>query len=85
VNEFKVGRVVPGAHIPVVDERTLDKQPDYYLVLCWNFALFLREKYGDYLRNGGRFIVPVPKVQIMSHDSVWEPQKRVHRGRDRLG
>ena len=65
VNEFKIGRVTPGTHIPVVDERALETQPDYYLVLAWNFADFLREKYDDYLRAGGRFIVPVPEVQVL--------------------
>jgi hypothetical protein len=65
VNDFKIGRVTPGTHIPVIDERTLDKQPDYYLVLAWNFADYLREKYDAYLSAGGRFIVPVPNVKIL--------------------
>jgi hypothetical protein len=65
VNEFKIGRVTPGTHIPVIDERKLDKQPDYYLVLAWNFVDYLREKYHNYLSAGGRFIVPVPKVEIV--------------------
>ncbi len=65
VNEFKIGRVTPGTHIPVVDERALDPTPDYYLVLAWNFADYLREKYHDYLVAGGRFIVPVPDVQVV--------------------
>jgi 2-polyprenyl-3-methyl-5-hydroxy-6-metoxy-1,4-benzoquinol methylase len=65
VNEFKIGRVTPGTHIPVIDERGLEKVPDYYLVLAWNFADYLREKYHDYLTAGGRFIVPVPDVQVV--------------------
>lgn len=65
VNEFKIGRLTPGMHIPVIDERMLERQPDYYLVLAWNFANFLREKYHDYLSAGGRFIVPVPKVEVV--------------------
>lgn len=65
VNEFKIGRVTPGTHIPVIDECTLPAKPDYYLVLAWNFADYLREKYYDYLAGGGRFIVPVPDVQVV--------------------
>lgn len=65
VNEFKIGRVTPGTHIPVIDERTLEDAPDYYLVLAWNFIDFLREKYDDYLQAGGRFIVPVPGVEVL--------------------
>jgi len=65
VNQFKIGRVTPGTHIPVVDESTLDTTPDYYLVLAWNFIDFMREKFHDYLSDGGRFIVPVPDVKIL--------------------
>lgn len=65
VNQFKISRVTPGTHIPVVDERTLKTPPEYYLVLAWNFADYLREKYHEYLKNGGRFIVPVPDVRVL--------------------
>jgi 2-polyprenyl-3-methyl-5-hydroxy-6-metoxy-1,4-benzoquinol methylase len=65
VNPMKIGRVIPGIHIPVLDERTLAAPPDYYLVLAWNFCTYLREKYREYLANGGRFIIPVPDVQIV--------------------
>jgi len=65
VNQFKIGRVTPGTHIPVVDETTLDAVPDYYLVLSWNFADYLRKKYDAYLKKGGRFIVTVPKLQVL--------------------
>ena len=65
VNKFKIGRVTPGTHIPVVDETTLEAHPDYYLVLAWNFADYLRKKYDDYLKKGGRFIVPVPELQVL--------------------
>ena len=38
-NELKQGLVSPGARIPVVPpERVLETQPDYLLVLAWNFA-----------------------------------------------
>jgi hypothetical protein len=65
VNQFKVGRLTPGTHIPIVDELTLTETPDYYLVLSWNFLDFLREKYDSFLRGGGRFIVPVPEIEIV--------------------
>jgi hypothetical protein len=65
VNKFKIGRVTPGTHIPVVDETTVKSHPDYYLVLAWNFADHLRRKFDNYLRQGGRFIVPVPELQVL--------------------
>ena len=60
VNQFKIGRLLPGTSIPVVDESKLTEQPDYYLVLSWNFIDFLKVKYADYLRSGWKFIVAVP-------------------------
>jgi len=72
VNEFKIGRVTPGTHIPVIDENGVDKQPDYYLVLAWNFLDFLLKKNEAYLQAGGRFITPVPEVQILGAGGVRE-------------
>ena len=74
LNRFKIGRQMPGIHVPVIDEATLTEMPDYYLVLSWNFIDFLRQKYNSYLREGGRFIVPVPKVQILG--PITEPAAR---------
>jgi 2-polyprenyl-3-methyl-5-hydroxy-6-metoxy-1,4-benzoquinol methylase len=70
VNAFKIGTVTPGMHIPVVDERAITRQPDYYLILSWNFLDFLIGKYKGYLLGGGKFIVPVPSVRVLGFDSV---------------
>jgi len=70
VNQFKIGRLTPGTHIPVVDERSLQQQPDYYLVLSWNFIDYLVDKYKDFLRKGGKFIVPVPHVRVIGSESI---------------
>jgi SAM-dependent methyltransferase len=65
VNRFKIGRLMPGTHIPIVDETTLSETPDYYLVLSWNILDFLREKYDGFLQRGGRFIVTVPDISVI--------------------
>jgi hypothetical protein len=49
----------------VIDERSLDAEPDYYLVLAWNFIDFFIERKRGYLNSGGKFIVPVPNLTIM--------------------
>jgi 2-polyprenyl-3-methyl-5-hydroxy-6-metoxy-1,4-benzoquinol methylase len=69
VNQFKIGRLTPGMHIPVVDERSVPEQPDYYLILSWNFLDFLIAKYKRYLFGGGRFIVPVPSVRVLGFEA----------------
>ena len=63
---LKQGRYTPGTHIPVVaPERLLDEQPEYVVLLAWNFADEVLEQQAEYRRRGGRFIVPVPDVRIL--------------------
>ena len=70
VNRFKIGRYTPGTHIPIVYEDSLGQQPDYYLVLSWNFLDFFVEKYAGYLRAGGKFIVPHPEVRVVGAEAL---------------
>lgn len=66
-SRLKQGRYTPGTHIPVVaPERLLEDQPDYVLLLAWNFVQEIMEQQVEYRRRGGRFIVPVPEVEIMA-------------------
>lgn len=67
VNQFKIGKLTPGTHIPIVEESSLARQPDYYLLLSWNFLDFFRSKYADYLKSGGKFIVPHPDVRVIEN------------------
>jgi hypothetical protein len=72
VNRFKIGRFTPGSHIPIVYEESLPKQPDYYLLLSWNFLDFFVDKYRHYLDTGGKFIVPHPTVRIIGKNGECE-------------
>jgi cyclopropane fatty-acyl-phospholipid synthase-like methyltransferase len=66
-SSLKQGLYTPGTHIPVVPpERLLEEQPDYVVLLAWNFADEVMEQQAEYRRRGGRFIVPVPEVRIVS-------------------
>jgi len=65
-SSLKQGRYTPGTHIPVVPtERLLQDQPDYVLLLAWNFVDEILEQQKEYLRRGGKFITPVPKVRVL--------------------
>jgi hypothetical protein len=70
VNRFKIGKYTPGTHIPIIFEEAVEKQPDYYLVLSWNFLDFFIEKYSDFLRDGGKMIVPHPEVRIIDKSAL---------------
>jgi predicted TPR repeat methyltransferase len=63
---LKQGLYTPGMHIPVVPtERLLADQPDYVLLLAWNFVDEIIEQQAEYIRRGGKFIIPVPEVRIV--------------------
>lgn len=74
VNRFKIGRFTPGTHIPIVYEESVERQPDYYLVLSWNFLDFFVRKYADFLRAGGKFIVPHPTVRTIGAEAIGAPR-----------
>lgn len=66
-SSLKLGLYTPGQHIPVVSpQRLLSDQPDYVLLLAWNFADEIVQQQAEYLSRGGKFIVPVPEVRIVS-------------------
>lgn len=62
----KVGLYTPGAHIPVVHiNEARENPPDYYLLLAWNYKDAVLEKEKEFRKRGGKFILPVGKVEII--------------------
>ena len=65
-SQLKIGRYTPGGHIPVYsDERLIQDQPDYALLLAWNFADEIIKNLDEYRKKGGRFIIPIPNPKIL--------------------
>ena len=65
-NPLKVGRYVPGVHIPILAvERVLVEQPGYLMILPWNLEAEIRAQEQVYADRGGRFIVPIPRPRIV--------------------
>jgi SAM-dependent methyltransferase len=65
-NVHKQGRYVPGVRLPIVPPaRILEEQPQYLLILPWNFKEEIMEQQSEYRRRGGRFVVPVPEPVII--------------------
>lgn len=65
-NVHKHGLHMPGTHQPIKDVRALlDEQPDYVLLLAWNFRDEIVAQQADYVARGGRFIVPIPAPEII--------------------
>lgn len=56
----------PGHHIPVLPSETIyERNPDYIVVLAWNYAEPIIAKHQKYLDQGGHFIIPLPEVKII--------------------
>lgn len=65
-SHLKIGLYTPGTHIPILGDPTLAvKQPDYALLLAWNFAEEIIENLKEYRDKGGKFIIPVPEPHIV--------------------
>ena len=65
-SQLKIGRYTPGGHIPVYsDEQLIQDQPDYALLLAWNFADEIIKNLDEYRKKGGRFIIPIPNPKIL--------------------
>ena len=65
-NFLKQGLFTPGLRIPVVHASHIyEKQPDYIVILAWNFAESIMKKHENFLLTGGRFIVPLPELRVV--------------------
>lgn len=62
---YKQGRFLPGTHIPIYHpDHIRETRPDYVLILPWNLKDEIVQQL-QYIRGwGGRFVVPIPRVQI---------------------
>jgi hypothetical protein len=65
---YKFGLKTVGTNIPILSEEEVRKMnPDYMLVLPWHFISEFAQREAAYLAGGGKFIVPCPHFQIVSH------------------
>ncbi len=63
---YKQGKYTPGMHIPIYPElKLLEDQPDYTLLLAWNFADEIIKKQSEYRKKGGKFILALPNLRIV--------------------
>ena len=67
---LKLNKYLAGKHIPVVNnQRLIDEQPDYVVILAWHLAKPIMEQ----LKARGLksdFIIPLPDFKIVKNSNV---------------
>lgn len=80
--QAKHGFYTPGSHIHIRDRGHIaEASPDYVLIFAWSFIKEIVAKNLDYLKKGGRFIVPLPEVRIVSMQDgeiVWNTPEHLN-------
>ena len=62
---YKHGKLSPGLHRPIEPaEELVKRQPDYALLLVWNFAEEVIRQQAEYQNHGGQFVIPLPELTI---------------------
>jgi SAM-dependent methyltransferase len=65
-NPHKQGLFMPGVHLPIrAPEALLEEQPDYLLLLAWNYRDEIMRQQEAYRSRGGRFVVPLPEPEVV--------------------
>ncbi|HXV45757.1 MAG TPA: class I SAM-dependent methyltransferase [Nitrososphaera sp.] len=67
-NPVKWGKRTAGTYIPIIsEERARKERPDYFLVLPWYFIDEFVSRENEFLKSGGKFIVPLPAFKIIQN------------------
>ena len=62
----KAGKLLPGVRLPIhFPEAIIERKPDYVVILPWNLKDEIAEQMKEIKSWGGKFVVPIPKLEIM--------------------
>ncbi len=68
---WKQGLLSPGLKLPIMPASHLEREPvDDLVILAWNFADPIIENNKSFLTGNRRFIVPLPKLRMVSADDL---------------
>lgn len=66
-NTAKQGKYMPGVRVPIVGpERLRTGPPEVLMILPWNFRDEIVRQQQDYLAGGGKILVPIPDMEIIT-------------------
>jgi len=64
---LKQGKFTPGTKIPIISPNKKPKKHSKMigLMLAWNYKSNIIKNEKNFLKNGGRFLVPIPKAELI--------------------
>jgi hypothetical protein len=66
VNKNKFGSFTPGTNIQIIsEEEARAMMPDYFFVLPWHFKHSILDREENFRSKGGKFIFPLPEIEIV--------------------
>ncbi len=67
ISPYKQGKFLPGTDIKIYPPQKLNEMmPDYTMLLSWNFADEIISQQRGYLNAGGKIIIPLPEIEVIS-------------------
>ncbi len=61
----KIGKFMPGSHIPILSPDVLRaRHPDYLLILPWNIAEEIEQQNAHLAKVGTRFVTAIPQLEV---------------------
>lgn len=70
-NPLKWGKKMIGTNIPIVSEdESRSARPDYFLILPWAFVDEFVKREEHFLKNGGKFLIPLPEFKIIAEGDL---------------
>jgi len=65
-NPDKEGKLAVGSWIPITSPDNIEKyNPDHQIVLIWHIFKGIGDDEKDFIKRGGKFILPLPKIRII--------------------
>ena len=75
--QSKIGAYMPFTHTEIKSSSSIydtGKMPDYIILISWAYKDAIIEKHNEYLKRGGKFIVPLPTIEIIEKSKeIYQP------------
>jgi len=65
---LKQGKFTPGTKIPIINPKKMPKinSKMIAILLAWNYRNIIIKNEKNFLKNGGKFLIPIPKPRVVS-------------------